>query len=172
VIKASIQASSTLQILLVALAAISLLIGGIGIMNVMLASVMQRANEVGLRMAVGATPRAVYIEHVYGLWPGICREPAQRGFIGPRERARCGRGRRRQERLARGQQSGHVHPVGIAKGHDHDEAAAPGEARYRVPGPARVRSSTASKTGRAPQAPVLLQGPRLRVVHHHAHRRG
>jgi putative ABC transport system permease protein len=62
VIKASIQASSTLQILLVALAAISLLIGGIGIMNVMLASVMQRTNEVGLRMAVGATPRAVRIQ--------------------------------------------------------------------------------------------------------------
>jgi len=62
VIKASIQASSTLQILLVALAAISLLIGGIGIMNVMLASVMQRTNEVGLRMAVGATPRAVQIQ--------------------------------------------------------------------------------------------------------------
>jgi putative ABC transport system permease protein len=62
VIKASIQASSTLQILLVALAAISLLIGGIGIMNVMLASVMQRTNEVGLRLAVGATPRAVQIQ--------------------------------------------------------------------------------------------------------------
>jgi putative ABC transport system permease protein len=62
VIKASIQASSTLQILLVALAAISLLIGGIGIMNVMLASVMQRTNEVGLRMAVGATPRAVRVQ--------------------------------------------------------------------------------------------------------------
>ena len=61
-IKASIQASSTLQILLVALAAISLLIGGIGIMNVMLASVMQRTNEVGLRMAVGATPRAVRVQ--------------------------------------------------------------------------------------------------------------
>jgi putative ABC transport system permease protein len=62
VIKASIEASSTLQILLVALAAISLLIGGIGIMNVMLASVMQRTNEVGLRMAVGATPLAVRVQ--------------------------------------------------------------------------------------------------------------
>jgi putative ABC transport system permease protein len=62
VIKASIQASATLQVLLVALATISLLIGGIGIMNVMLASVMQRTSEVGLRMAVGATPFAVQVQ--------------------------------------------------------------------------------------------------------------
>lgn len=62
VMKASIQASTTLRNLLVALAAISLLIGGIGIMNVMLASVMQRTNEVGLRMAVGATPGAVRVQ--------------------------------------------------------------------------------------------------------------
>jgi putative ABC transport system permease protein len=62
VMKASIQSSTTLQILLVALASISLLIGGIGIMNVMLASVMQRTNEVGLRLAVGATPGAVRVQ--------------------------------------------------------------------------------------------------------------
>ncbi len=62
VIKASIQASTVLEVLLVTLASISLLIGGIGIMNVMLVSVMQRTNEVGLRMAVGATPRAVRIQ--------------------------------------------------------------------------------------------------------------
>lgn len=62
VIKASIQASHTLQLLLIALAAISLFIGGIGIMNVMLASVMQRTSEVGLRMAVGATPREVRLQ--------------------------------------------------------------------------------------------------------------
>jgi putative ABC transport system permease protein len=62
VIKAYVQASTTLELLLIALASIALLIGGIGIMNVMLASVLQRTNEVGLRMAVGATPRSVQIQ--------------------------------------------------------------------------------------------------------------
>jgi putative ABC transport system permease protein len=59
VIKAQIAASHTLEVLLVTLASISLLIGGVGIMNVMLASVAQRTREIGIRMAVGATPRAV-----------------------------------------------------------------------------------------------------------------
>jgi putative ABC transport system permease protein len=62
VIKASIEASWTLELLLVALASISLLIGGIGIMNVMMASVLQRTNEIGLRMAVGATQGAVRVQ--------------------------------------------------------------------------------------------------------------
>ncbi len=62
VIKASIQASRTLELLLVALASISLGIGGIGIMNVMLASVTQRTNEIGVRISVGATAGAVQLQ--------------------------------------------------------------------------------------------------------------
>ncbi len=62
VIKATIEASKTLEILLVTLASISLAIGGIGIMNVMLASVMQRTNEIGVRLAVGATVGAVRLQ--------------------------------------------------------------------------------------------------------------
>jgi putative ABC transport system permease protein len=62
VINARIQASRTLELLLVTLASISLVIGGIGIMNVMLASVAQRTAEIGLRMAVGATARAVQLQ--------------------------------------------------------------------------------------------------------------
>ena len=61
-IKAQIQQSDTLELLLVALASISLLVGGIGIMNVMLASVLQRTNEIGIRMAVGATQRHVQVQ--------------------------------------------------------------------------------------------------------------
>lgn len=59
VIKAQIKASQTLEVLLVVLASISLLVGGVGIANVMLASVLQRTTEIGVRIAVGATPRAI-----------------------------------------------------------------------------------------------------------------
>jgi putative ABC transport system permease protein len=62
IVQAQLAASRTLTILLVAIASISLLVGGIGIMNVMLVSVTERTREIGVRVSVGATEGAIQLQ--------------------------------------------------------------------------------------------------------------
>ena len=62
IVSMATQVTGTLTMLLSAVACVSLLVGGIGIMNIMLASILERTKEIGIMKAIGATKQDIILQ--------------------------------------------------------------------------------------------------------------